>query len=122
MNCSTIPLSILATFVAVAGCGRPSCGNFEKNRLPSPDGEWVAVTFSRECGATTARNVQVSLLKVGESLPDQPGQAFVADEGDVRISWSNSSHLQIDYGPNLRIYKKESQSRGVLIDYRQLSP
>src|SRR5437867_363008 len=38
------------------------CANEAPSEHVSPDGNWKYVTFDRNCGATTASNLQVSVL------------------------------------------------------------
>ena len=59
----------------------PSCCENERpfGHL-SPDGKWKYVTFSRNCGATTADNFQVSVLPATALMPTEAGNAFIADD------------------------------------------
>jgi hypothetical protein len=103
----------------------PSCSNDDIQAEASPDMEFVAHKFSRNCGATTKFNVQVSIDKLDRN-PSGTGNAFIADGGGkprisipidrVHLSWSQGS-LLVRYDKNLRIFKQEKQIKGVPILY-----
>jgi hypothetical protein len=44
----------------------------------APNGTLKAVTFRRDCGATTKYSVQVSILPAKKPLPNEGGNVFVA--------------------------------------------
>jgi hypothetical protein len=79
--------------VCCAGCVDP-CGNAVLSEEYSPNREFRAVVFERDCGATTGFSTQVSVLTAnGQFLTQpswlhstQPGNVFVADtdHGNVR--------------------------------------
>jgi hypothetical protein len=58
----------------LAGC----CANEIPSEHVSPDGKWKYVTFDRNCGATTANNMQVSVLPAIAGLSNDAGNAFIA--------------------------------------------
>jgi len=60
-----------------SACG--VCGNTEVSRLVSPDGRLDAVIFERSCGATTDFTTQISIVRKGDAIANDAGNAFIAD-------------------------------------------
>jgi hypothetical protein len=96
-----------------------------------PTGQYVAVLFQRDCGATIGFSSQVSLLSEGEE-PGEGGNLFVADTNHgaappaasggprVEMEWQAPDRLLISYDRRARVFKKVTQLRGVTIDYRPI--
>lgn len=90
------------------------------------------VVFQRDCGATTGYSTQISLLGVGEELPNESGNIFTADtdhgkapsaEGggpEVRIEIISGDHVKILHHPNARVFNNQNQWKGVKISYGHL--
>lgn len=91
-------------FIALAAGGlyfhlKQGCANRVPARFPSPDGKLEAITFGRDCGATTGSSTQVSIVRMGDALPDAPGNVVAADANggkapagpgggpELRVSW-----------------------------------
>lgn len=55
------------------------CVNDMVGQVQSPDGQFKAVIFERDCGATTDFSTQVSIVPTSTPLPDTAGNVFVAD-------------------------------------------
>ncbi len=91
------------------------CGNSFEDRITSPNGKYQAVTFLRDCGATTAFTPQVSILPVGAKLPHQNGNVFVGSYGATftKAKWISDTHLVIKY----RLYNKGSPTLMVTTKY-----
>jgi hypothetical protein len=101
------------------------CENERRFGHLSPDGKWKYVTFSRNCGATTADNFQVSVLPATALMPKEAGNAFIADDdhGEAAfvadLEWLPPHTLQIKYSAKARIFRKESRVAVVEIRYAQ---
>jgi hypothetical protein len=126
-------LSILVIVLICGGCCISSdyvfwrafiCGNSFENRITSPNGKYQAVTFLRDCGATTAFTPQVSIFKSGDKLHRyQEGNVFVGsyEETFVKVKWITDTHLVVwytvyqNYQPTLMITNKD----GILIEYKK---
>lgn len=118
-------ISVLAVYLSTASCG-PSCANDELNEIVSPDGGHYAYVFTRNCGATTGFNAQIS-VQDRRGNDGRVGNVFIADGGGpkriltplehVQVGWVNSV-LVIRYGRDLRIFKKEERVNGIKIVYR----
>ena len=83
-------LATIVTTCAIAlfanGCDDP-CGNRWVDAMVSPSGEWSAVLFVRDCGATTGFSLQMSLIREGDGLPNRSGNVLVLGDGS---GWSRS--------------------------------
>lgn len=102
----------------------PGCSNTVLSASVSPDKLHRAIIFQRDCGATTAFSVQVSVLAIKERVRGG-GNTFVADAGrpaekipDVRLRWLANNVLQIRYAPHLlRIFKQRRKLGTVTVIY-----
>jgi hypothetical protein len=87
-------------FLLLANCSL-SCGNRILAEAKSPNGNWKAVWFLRQC-ASPAQYCPpisfVSVLSADAQLPNSEGNAFsvVADDG-IRLDWKADDLLQISY-------------------------
>lgn len=112
---------ILSSFLT--GCRSHICNNEFPTEHPSPDGKWKYVIFDRNCGATTTNNLQVSVLPASASLPNESGNAFIADSDHgatsrvAEVVWVGSYTLQINYSSKARVFRKEAQIGPVQINY-----
>ena len=103
----------------LSGC----CENERRSEHFSPDGKWKYVTFSRNCGATTADNFQVSVLPATALMPTEAGNVFIADDNHGEAAfvadpeWLPPHTLQITYSTKARIFKKESRVAVVDVSY-----
>lgn len=72
------------------------CGNDVLQKIPSPDGKYVAVIFERSCGATTGYTTEVSVLPVTANLPDERGNAFWWDRSiKLNVDWTENRTLKV---------------------------
>ncbi len=118
-------LTITISLLLLSGCGL--CGNEILSESLSPDGSKRAVLFSRNCGATTDYSWQISILGAKEVLPDDGGNAFVADtdhgavqEMKVEVDWKDSDHLIVSYPEHARVFHQSTMVRGVRISYEKM--
>ena len=107
------------------------CGNEELETIYSPDGARKVVVFERACGATTGFSTQVSLLRAGQSLLNEPGNLFVADTNHVdlpliqapapfvAVRWLGDNELVLTYGPGARVFHSEQSLEGVTVRCEQ---
>lgn len=92
------------------------CGNEPISETPSPDKSLKAVIFQRDCGATTGFSKQVSILPANQSLPNESGNALVADTDhgkapsgpgggpEVIAEWKSSRELVLRLHPSARTF------------------
>ena len=115
-----LPVMLFVVATLLAGC---DCANETPAEHLSPDGQWKFVSFDRNCGATTGRNLQVSVLPTTKSLPNSAANAFIADDnhGATRFvaqsEWISATKLRITYSPKARIFKRESKVGPIDIEY-----
>lgn len=126
-------LCAAAVLYALDGLGDGMCGNTVIAESLSPGGEWKAVSFERNCGATTGFSTQVSVLGAREELKNEGGNLLVATtaggkapagpEGgpEVRIYWVSSSALELQYHFFAKTIRAEEKVRGVRAIHRRFS-
>ncbi|MEO7097933.1 MAG: hypothetical protein ABI162_01130 [Luteolibacter sp.] len=112
---------VIAAFLslAFAGCDGVECSNEVSQDTVSPDGARRIIVFSRNCGATTGFNTQLAVLSKGEALPDDGGNAFIADKGGAKFSWKQDGGILVVFDHGTRIFKRETNVRGIQIEYRE---
>jgi hypothetical protein len=94
------------------------CANDNLVETVSPNGQLKAVTFRRDCGATTAYSTHVSILPVSHRLPNEAGNVFVQSrEPIVVVWWLDDHHLSISGGGASTAFVHHTDFRGVRITY-----
>jgi len=102
---------------ALGGC-EVQCQNEVLDTLASPRGDYVAVTFARNCGATTGQNTQVSIVPAHADIKDCAGNALAVDgRPSLRLQWRADGQLVISGAGNARAFKKQGEASGVAITY-----
>lgn len=86
------------------------------------------IKFDRDCGATTANSIQLSVIPVEEDLENTGGNIFVAgsisgadlkNDKSVLVSWLNDHTIKVKYDSRLKIFKKESAKGKIKIIYEE---
>src|SRR5687767_15026556 len=91
-----VGIGLVAFFVS--GCFR--CEDTVLKEVTSPDGQWIASAYERNCGATTGIALNVSIRPAKERFKSQKGLVFVGDNFDrVGVQWQSASNLTVSY-PN----------------------
>lgn len=105
-------LCLIAGYTAMDSIFGGMCGNKITNELISPNGDLKAITFTRDCGATTDYSTQVSIIGARDELPNDAGNVFVAsDQIATRIKWLDNESLFITHDPSDKVlHKKRSHS------------
>lgn len=92
------------------------CGNEPISEIQSPDKSLKVIIFQRDCGATTGFSTQVSILPATRSLPNESGNALVADTDhgkapsgpgggpEVFAEWKSSRELVLRLHPSARTF------------------
>lgn len=105
------------------------CVNDMVGQVQSPDGQFKAVIFERDCGATTDFSTQVSIVPTSTPLPDTAGNVFVTDGNhgaappgrgggpNVWVKWLNPKLIKIVYDKRAATYKMEKQYQNINITY-----
>ena len=90
------------------------CGNEIYKQSQSPDGKFIALAFSRDCGATTGLSTQISIIPVGDNLENEPGNIFITDSPPKIVkptmSWQpDAKTLQINFIKQGEIFKANNR-------------
>jgi hypothetical protein len=113
-----LPVLLLALAVSgllLSGCDGV-CGNQEVQRVISPSKEWVAIAFTRDCGATTGSSSQVSLVRNGASLSNEPGNVLVLEASvPLKLSWTPEGQLVVAGSRHVKRFKEENKVAGVSV-------
>ena len=83
------------------------CANTAAQTVVSPDGQLKAVVFERDCGATTRASIQVSVLRVTQSLPNEAGTILVIDgpnSSALHAAWAGARTLEIQCPAQTRVF------------------
>lgn len=93
--------------LALTGCGE-RCVNREIQRVASPSGQKAAVVFSRECSGAEP-NVQVAVTRTGVTLPNVPGNAFIAvGQPALTVRWLSNESLLVAGYRTAKVHKQET--------------
>jgi hypothetical protein len=130
MDCWSKALFPILSFSALASCG-PLCSNTVVTEALSPDKQYRAVVFRRDCGATTDFSTQVSLLSSSQSLQGS-GNVFIVDlkksvavskPSDVQVRWTKNRTLTVRYASQqVRVFQQETRWNDVAIAYASSIP
>ena len=112
-----LPLLAFFGIFGLTGCS-DMCGNEVSQTVASPSGALKAVVFSRNCGATTGFNTQVSVLHANKELPPEGGNTFIGNgSASLVVRWENESSLKIAGGGAASPIKQNTQVAGVAVAY-----
>lgn len=105
-----IPLLAIGVFLCATS---DMCGNYPHKEYLSPNKDYKAVVFQRDCGATTGFSTQISIIAAGDELDNEGGNIYVikGHPEDVAPSliWRSNSQLQINRPLNGKEYHAESE-------------
>ncbi|MCE2570046.1 DUF5412 family protein [Motilimonas eburnea] len=91
-----IPAILAIMFIVITS---DLCGNEKYAEVLSPNKEYKAVIFQRDCGATTGFSTHISLLDVNKELGNEAGNIFVieglANQVAPNIRWISDFQLNI---------------------------
>ena len=95
------------------------CGNETLSVSVSPNGDYQAVSFRRNCGATTSSSIQVSVLPAGIELGNEPGNVMVIRESDMtpELLWRGPYDLEVLYPVNAQMSRVEVNAQEVAVEY-----
>lgn len=121
---------VIAASTLISGCDI-ACENRTIRESLSSDGRYMAVMFSRSCGATTETSTHISVVKVGELLP-VTGNIFVSDTDHgtsnpaawggplVIFEWASPRSLIIRKDPRSRVFRNEGRYGAVQVRYEDI--
>lgn len=102
---------------ALYGCDA-GCGNDVTSTFESPGGGHIAVIFSRNCGATTGFNTQLSVLARADASSSEAGNTLIADgKLPLKVRWASESELVVTGYQGARLFKQEKLANGVTVTY-----
>jgi hypothetical protein len=119
--------------MVAAGCwfaywavGQVMCRAYLFQEVYSPDGEYKAVIYQRDCGATTGFATNVSILKASDDLPNKIGNILNMDGHPdwtkVKAVWNSNDSLTITYAEGYAVYIQKTTFRRLFtqidIEYR----
>ena len=102
----------------------PSCNNELQGRFVSPNGRMAAVIYSRNCGATTGDNYQISIVRADQE-PTGEGNALILDNVPsysprFQPTWHGDNALSIPIPAGARVFSKNIHVNGVQVTFQQL--
>ncbi len=114
-------LALSVVFALLGGCDLTGpCEDTTLAKVPSPDGKLAAVVSVRDCGATTARAVHVSIVAASDGPPREGANTFVIEQGaGVVAEWLAPRELLVSYEPRGRVFMQESRVGEVSVSYRE---
>lgn len=91
------------------------------DRSMSPNQEYTAVLFSRNCGATTGENFQVSIIGRNEHL-NGDGNALILDHAPKygrmwNPRWVSDEELELSIPNSARVFRQNSSAGSINIEY-----
>jgi hypothetical protein len=96
------------------------CGNTIQLEIYNPNKTYKIVKFDRDCGATTGNSTQISIIKASDSLPNDPGNIFIADRDSVEISWQSNYDILIRNPEEMQTFTKDTTFKQFRIRYQNL--
>ena len=136
-------IGIIALGFAVLACGvaaiglttveNVGCANEVLSSLSSPDQKFVAIIFTRDCGATTTASTQVSVLPFAAKLPNEAGNIFISDTNhgaapsgqgggpQVLVRWRSPTQAVVVHHHAARVFQAKSALGTVGVSYEQFA-
>lgn len=116
----SIMLSLIIIVFILPGC---SDNNSIVKEIDSPNGNYVAIAFIRDLGATTPYSPQVSLLRKGSKLGNNAGNIFIGNKSKIiDVVWEDDSTLRVIYNcSDQDIFLQEKEKYGIDIIYTKLT-
>ncbi len=116
IHASLVVVTILVLVVSLAMSDL--CVNDQLSSSISPNGEYEAVTFRRNCGATTPYSIQVSIMPAGSELPNEPGNVVVVREDLApELRWREPYKLEVRYPSYVDVGRVDEVPNDVSIIY-----
>jgi hypothetical protein len=111
------------------------CGNEIVEELSSPNKNFKAVIFIRDCGATTGYSTQLSIIGNSANLDDEGGNVLIMSDktrygltsenggAKVKATWTSDSTMTIylDKRTEVMEHEDEDEISGIKISYEQIA-
>lgn len=102
----------------LTGCEGDMCENEISQSITSPSGSYVAYVFSRNCGATTGFNTQVSILSPTAKPPHDAGNLYISNlQFPVQLQWQSDKVLKVSGATGSSTIKQLTTVEGVQVIY-----
>ncbi|MFD2671785.1 hypothetical protein [Marinicrinis sediminis] len=85
----------LVLVMLLSSCSNNICSNEIRYSLDSPNGEYTAYTFTRNCGSTTKKGYHLTILDEGEHLKNKSGNIFVTYH-KFEFAWVNEKEESVN--------------------------
>ena len=120
---------IIGGVTLLGGCS-DICNNTVVDQNIAPGGEYRAVVFQRDCGATTGFSTQISISERNEKSP-YGGVIFIADDEGIsdnnkfrgpkaETEWISDDLLLVRFDASSRIFRQETHLSGLQIRYKKI--
>lgn len=95
------------------------CTDSLLHTVNSPDGQYTAFVFRRECGATAPDSTQANVQPIGTTLNSEKHKAFVVVDGapGLNLRWDNANQLVVSGITTERIYRQEPVADSIQVRY-----
>jgi hypothetical protein len=113
---SAIGIIIIFFVVGIIYFIIPSCNDDLISELSSLDNNYKAISYERDCGATTDVSTNIKIIKK-KKLWDKKNTVFTAKgSGDIEFSWNKNSLIVkcLDCG---QVFNKQESWENVKINY-----
>jgi hypothetical protein len=114
-------LIAIATIIALAVCSFlfvfPLCANRVLEERTSPDGNFVAMTFERDCGATTDYATFLSIRKATEGVKFEGEVLTIDGKVPVSLVWTGDRTLKATIPQAANVVHEEQERLGVSVEY-----
>ena len=111
-----IPIVIMLTT-----CINSECKNIIIEEKPAPNNQIKAVAFIRDCGTTTDKSPQVSIIDINSKLNNEGGNIFIGNHSQyIKIYWETNNSIFIIHNCNDNdIFKMIKNFKDINITYRK---
>jgi hypothetical protein len=117
---TTLPVVIIGAVLWIATGFLPSCTTTEHARLPSHDGQYDLVTFSRECDANVEANMQATLVPAGSELSDHVVSfASLGTTASLSPTWNDNGSISLTLPSDARRYRTDTSVAGIEVQYQE---
>ena len=112
--------TVLAAGALLSACDRAFdyCENSLREYYGAPDGVHQAAVFDRSCGRSPS-TTNLSVLKTGSSIPDEPGNAYSVEGAVVLgVAWDGPSRVAVVVPNGAKVVRQDTLVDGVTLRYR----
>jgi hypothetical protein len=116
---TTLPAAIVGALLWVLTGFLPGCEVVEHQRLPSPDGRFDLVVFSRSCGTPESPNTQAALIPLGVAVPEDAASfVSIGAAAQLQPQWAAPGAIAMTLPGTAEIYRSDATVAGITVTYR----